>query len=206
MFPARRALLLGQLKLADAEGKPVTNRSGLVIFLDALKTTTPPAVPVRDGRIVQKDKRFSPRVLPILRGTTVHFPNEDRTFHNVFSLSRCCRFDLGIYQAGKSRAQRFDQAGLVRVFCNIHPDMSCNLLVLENPWFAVSDAEGRFAIPEVPETEGQLRVWGEFGAEARLPYRGVAKGLIRIDPVVAQTKRGVPAHRNKFGQPYKKRY
>jgi len=74
------------------------------------------------GRAVmdQRNETFVPHVLAVTVGAVVDFPNSDKTFHNVFSLSRARRFDLGRYAAGHSKSIRFDRPGLVRVFCDIH--------------------------------------------------------------------------------------
>lgn len=77
----------------------------------------------------QRNQTFVPYVLPIVVGTTVTFPNSDRTYHNVFSFSKAKRFDLGRYGRGRSKSVRFDHPGVVRVFCEIHSHMSAYILV-----------------------------------------------------------------------------
>ena len=52
------------------------------------------------ARMDQRNESFVPHLLAITVGTTVDFPNNDRTYHNVFSLSKGQRFDLGRYGAG----------------------------------------------------------------------------------------------------------
>ena len=72
----------------------------------------------------QREKQFVPPLTIVVRGTTVDFPNEDKIFHNVFSLFDGKRFDLGLYEAGTTRGVNFTRAGVCYVFCNIHPEMS----------------------------------------------------------------------------------
>src|SRR5207302_4391177 len=104
------------------------------------------------GRAVmdQRNETFVPHLLAIMTGTTVDFPNSDHLYHNVFSLSKTKRFDLGRYAAGHSRPVRFDQPGIVRVFCDIHSHMNAFILVFSHPFFAVTDPEGRYRIDNVP--------------------------------------------------------
>ncbi|HEX6252275.1 MAG TPA: carboxypeptidase regulatory-like domain-containing protein [Gemmatimonadaceae bacterium] len=109
----------------------------------------------------QRDERFTPHVLPVLAGTTVEFPNDDDVFHNVFSLSSARTFDLGRYARGSSRSVTFPTAGVVQVFCHIHADMSGIVLVLDNPFYVVPDANGRFVIDGVPPGAYQLVAWHE---------------------------------------------
>ena len=80
----------------------------------------------------QRNERFVPHVLAVMVGTVVDFPNSDFIYHNVFSLSRAKRFDLGRYAAGKSKAVRMDRPGVVRVFCDIHSHMNAFVLGLQS--------------------------------------------------------------------------
>ena len=98
------------------------------------------------GRVAmdQRNETFVPHVLAIMTGTTVDFPNSDAFYHNVFSLSKIARFDLGRYAAGRSRAVRFDKPGIVRVFCDIHSHMNAFILVFSHRYFTMTDAESRY--------------------------------------------------------------
>jgi plastocyanin len=107
----------------------------------------------------QRHENFVPHVLAIMVGTTVDFLNSDRTYHNVFSLSRIRPFDLGRYPTGKSRAVRFDRPGIVRVFCDIHSHMSAYILVFGHRFFAVADVRGRYRIDQVPAGSYNVAVW-----------------------------------------------
>ena len=112
-------------------------------------------------RLDQRNETFVPFVLPITVGTTVEFSNSDRTYHNVFSLSKPRRFDLGRYGSGRSKSVRFDHPGVVRVFCDIHSHMSAFILVFAHRFFAVTDAEGRYRIDGVPPGTYTLVAWND---------------------------------------------
>ena len=117
------------------------------------------------ARMNQKNERFIPHVLAIPVGAVVDFPNDDRTYHNVFSLSKTKRFDLGRYAAGHSKAVRFDQPGIVRVFCEIHSHMNAFILVFDHRFFAVTDDGGRFRIDRVPPGTYHVTAWYEGVAQ-----------------------------------------
>ena len=112
-------------------------------------------------RMDQRSEMFVPRVLAIVAGTTVEFPNSDRVYHNVFSLSRARSFDLGRYPTGRSKSVRFDRPGIVRVFCEIHSHMSAFILVFAHRYFAVTDDEGRYRIDNVPPGSYTIVAWNE---------------------------------------------
>jgi plastocyanin len=96
----------------------------------------------------QRNLEFVPQVLPILVGATVDFPNNDKVDHNVFSMSRTKKFNLGSYTAGESKSVVFDKPGIVELRCDVHAEMAAYILVMKNPYFAVTDKQGQFEIPD----------------------------------------------------------
>jgi plastocyanin len=126
----------------------------------------------------QRGLRFLPHVLPVVVGTTVEFPNNDPLAHNVFSISRAKRFNLGLYGRGVVRRVKFDRPGIVELLCNVHQEMSAYIVVLKNPYFARAAADGTFRIVAVPPGKHQLRWWheqfGEHTREVEVPLSGTA--------------------------------
>lgn len=109
----------------------------------------------------QRNYAYAPHVLPVIVGSTVEFPNNDPDAHNSYSSSDCCRFNLGTYPTGQKRSVKFDKLGVAEILCNIHPQMGAYVLALQNPYFAVTDATGKFEIRNVPAGDFMLRVWHE---------------------------------------------
>jgi plastocyanin len=109
----------------------------------------------------QEHETFVPHVLPITRGSTVQFPNDDPIFHNVFSLSSAASFDLRRYPRGQSRSQPFPKAGIVKVYCHIHSHMSATIVVLDHPYFTIPGTDGTFELPNVPPGEYTVVGWHE---------------------------------------------
>ncbi|MBT8365333.1 MAG: hypothetical protein KJP23_11570 [Deltaproteobacteria bacterium] len=94
----------------------------------------------------QRNLEFIPHVLPVLVGSTVQFPNNDKVDHNIFSMSRTKKFNLGSYKPGDSKAVLFDKPGIVELRCDVHAEMAAYILVMKNPYFAVTDKNGHFEI------------------------------------------------------------
>ena len=117
------------------------------------------------ARMDQRNETFLPHVLAVDAGTLVDFPNNDTTYHNVFSLSKTNKFDLGRYAQGKSKAIRFDRPGVVRIFCDIHSHMSAFVLVFSHPYYAKAEVDGRYRIDNVPPGTYTVSAWHE--GEAR---------------------------------------
>jgi plastocyanin len=134
----------------------------VVIYLERVpEGAAPEAAPREPVRMEQEGLAFKPHVLPIVKGTTVEFPNRDLLFHNVFSLSKPASFDLGRFPTNASKSLKFETPGVVKVFCHIHSDMSGVIVVLDNPFYASPGADGRFVIEGIPPGEYRVVAWHE---------------------------------------------
>ena len=141
--------------------REIPDRRRAVVFLE----TAPAAAlearePVR-AKLDQRNETFLPHVLTIDAGTLVDFPNNDRTYHNVFSLSKTRKFDLGRYAAGKSKSIRFERPGVVRVFCDIHSHMSAFIMVFSHPFYSKAEVDGRYRIDNIPPGTYTVAAWHE---------------------------------------------
>lgn len=179
--------------------------SGVVISLQAVGATAP-AAPSKHAVMLQKNKMFTPHVLPITAGTTVDFPNADPIFHNAFSRYNGQIFDVGLYPPGTSRSVRFVRPGAVRVFCNIHPSMSAVILVLATPWFTTTLKNGSFRI-DVPPGTYDLNIFHERATEQTLEALSrrvvVTSQAVKLDPIVVSEAGHLMApHKNKYGADY----
>jgi hypothetical protein len=126
------------------------------------------APPTRPPILDQANLAFQPHVLPVLAGTRVAFTNSDEVRHNVFSPTRGSRFDLGSYPRQATKFQVFDTPGVVTVLCNVHAEMSAYVVVVETPYFAVSDKDGRFVIRDVPPGTYDVIAWHEHAKPVHL--------------------------------------
>jgi plastocyanin len=139
---------------------PYVKRYQALVYIDQMKGDFPP--PKQDAIMSQKNMVFAPHVLPVVKGTTVDFSNDDTVAHNVFSPpGAAVRFNLGLYGAGVKKTQTFDTLGEVPLLCNVHPEMLGYVIVLQNPYFALTDEGGKFQIKNVPPGTYQLKVWNE---------------------------------------------
>lgn len=204
VWPASGATINGRVRLFDVDGEPYGDSSSVLVFLERSAPQS-----YRDDRLAprlhQRERTFEPRVLPVTVGTTVEFPNDDTIFHNVFSLSKTAPFDLGVYQPGDSRSVVMERTGLIKVHCNIHPEMAASVVVLREPWFAVTDEDGRFVIANIPSGSWQLRAWNDRGVDAARALELEPSAWRSIELELRETRRVLP-HKNKFGKPYAEKY
>jgi len=161
----------GKVELHDSQDAAVRKHmdySGVVVWLEPLSGSRASAAPGATARMVQKEKTFTPHVLPIRVGTTVDFPNFDPIFHNAFSNYNGQLFDVGLYPPGTTRPVRFSRPGIVRVFCNIHATMSAVIVVLNTPYFETTQKNGSYQFRDVPPGEYTLRFFHERATQATL--------------------------------------
>jgi plastocyanin len=167
------AAVEGRVELPKSRSAPVqAKRYEIVTKAGVLSTQPPLAVVYLDGNfprpallptkeVAQKDLTFVPALLPIEVGTKVQFPNLDDQYHNIFSYSPVKRFDLGRYRPEERPipSVTFDQPGLVTLRCDIHEHMRGLILVLNTPYFAMTDTAGRFRLDKLPAGRYRLKAW-----------------------------------------------
>jgi plastocyanin len=154
-----------------------------VVSVDQAMSTTSAAT-TSTPTVVQRDANFEPHVLAIAVGTGVKWPNEDDIYHNVFSMAETKDFNLGLYGKEKTPVIVFDKVGRVDVFCSIHTKMHCIILVLPNPFFAMSDARGNYVIKDVPAGTYRLKAWQERMPAMVREVTVPAEGEVRVDFVL----------------------
>lgn len=188
-------------------GASVADASNCVVWIEgahrpASLATPSPARRLAHVEMKSQGKRFVPRVVAVEKNAEVDFPNVDPIFHNVFSVSPSNRFDLGLYRSGNSKAKKFDEPGVVRVYCNIHPQMVGFVLVVDSDFWAVTGPDGAFRFEGVPAGNWQLRVWQEEGGESRLPVAVRARAESSVAARLDATEYRLQPHKNKYGKDY----
>ena len=144
----------GEKKAKEAEPQ----EQSVAVWAEPVGNPAPFAAPAKKPSMIQQEKKFIPGLLVVQAGATVSFPNLDPLYHNVFSYSRAKRFDLGRYAAGKSKDVRFDEPGLVEVFCEIHENMHAFILVVNTPWFTTLERNGEYSL-QVPPGRYRIKAW-----------------------------------------------
>ena len=199
----------GRVIVHEKKGKTAGDVAAAVVWLTGPRTSA--TAPGRRNRspapaqIITEDREFRPRVLVVAVGATVSFPNLDPFNHNIFS-TQPTPFDLGLYGRGEGPSQELPDAGLVRIFCNIHPRMSGFIHVLDSPLWAQPGSDGSFRITGVPAGAYVLHVWHERAAEEltreiTVPAAGLGSLALELD---ASGYKQVQ-HLNKYGKPYGRR-
>ncbi|HQU31484.1 MAG: carboxypeptidase regulatory-like domain-containing protein [Planctomycetia bacterium] len=109
----------------------------------------------------QKECLFIPHVLAVSVGTNVDLLNSDNVMHNLHSWSiKNPGFNEGVSGGGKM-TKKFDLPEIIKITCDVHKWMSSFIVVKANPYFAVTDENGRFKIENVPAGSYKIEAWQE---------------------------------------------
>jgi plastocyanin len=185
----------GTVGLPKTQSAPVANeRYEIVSEAGVLKTDPPRAVVYLEGsfpkpatlpvkQMEQKELTFIPSLLPVELGTKVEFPNLDDVYHNIFSYSPAKRFDLGRYPPNERPTpfQIFDRPGLVTIRCDIHEHMRALILVLDTPYFTISDPQGRYRLTKLPAGHFVLKAWVNSKTTRERPVDLADGATVRVD-------------------------
>ncbi len=196
--PAAAGTVQGKVAVLEKDGRPAVDLADAVVWVEGPKAR----VRASAATVNMKSKAFVPRVTVVAVGGSVEFPNQDSIFHNVFSVSGENRFDLQLYKKPKSGTKLFEHPGMVRIYCNIHPQMSGYVLVRDNPFWARVGQDGSFSIENVPAGSWVLKAWhersGESAQNLQVPETGATTAAFQLD--ASKFKRA--PHKNKFGKDY----
>ena len=169
----------GPAPLPDTE--PANEFDRMVVILEGANPEPGPPVA---AVLNQQGSRFDPELIVVPTGSSVQFPNFDPIFHNVFSLSGAKKFDLGYYPAGQTRIVKFDEPGVVQVYCHLHPNMYAAIVVVPNRWYAKPGDDGTFAFHDVPPGTYRLVAWhinaGFFRREVHVAATGGTDVVVDI--------------------------
>jgi plastocyanin len=160
----------------------------------------PHIAPAQNQVITQRDKTFLPHVLAVPLGTTVQFRNDDRIYHDVFSIAKPNEFDAGIRATGATYTKTFTHPGVVELLCNIHSTMNAYVLVVDSPLYAKAQASGSFVVHGVPPGRYELSAWHEAASTVtRKPITVGAEGMRDLAVSVGGDKRPSPFVPDKYG-------
>ena len=150
-----------------------------------------PGVPPMNAKMDQKGLVFLPRVLPVQKGAKVEFTNSDPVAHNVFTVDGE-KYDLGTWPQGQARAYTFTRTGVYRQLCRVHDDMLAYVVVVDTPWFAVSDKTGAFQLNGLPPGRYVLGVWHEKLSAADLTVDVVGGAAVTAAVMLGPRPAGAP--------------
>jgi plastocyanin len=173
----------------------VTGVGNAIVYVDTIVETTRGSASMK-----QEGKQFLPNVLVVQKGTTVSFPNMDAFFHNVFSVTPDHSFDLGSYRQGETKSVTMSKAGVVSVYCNMHPQMVGHILVTPSSIYARAGKDGFFRLTGIPAGKHRIVAWAPNAKPVVAEAEVTEAGVVTLE---LELKKGRAApHTKKDGLPY----
>jgi plastocyanin len=170
----------------DQAGAPLANA---IVWASPLRQSLPTPSRPDPAAIEQRNLTFLPPLIVVLVGARVDFRNHDTVYHNIYSLSKGNRFNLGLYKPGETRSIVLNTPGVVKVFCNIHDVMRATVVVLDTPYFTMTDRDGAYTLPALPSGSYRLHVWhrDRFGAPRQIDVHNAEAR--RVDWVLPESEK-----------------
>ena len=202
IVPAAAHDISGTVEVVLKGDRVKDDLSAVVVYLDQIKDE--PIMPAlalkKDFAMETRNKQLSPRVLAVPVGATVNFPNIDPIFHNLFSVSRPNDFDLGLYKGGTSKSRTFAVPGVVRVYCNVHPQMSATIVVANSSYYTLAERSGSYRLGDVPAGSYVIRAYAEEGQAEQQIEVGTSPMKVKLTINGKNFKK--IKHKNKLGKDY----
>ena len=152
------------------------NLANVIVYLKDVKfsgkTPSEPVVLDQAGCV------YTPHVMGVQAGQPVKILNSDATMHNIHGLPKVNReFNFGMPKTLKEKTINFDKSEDVFVIkCDVHPWMKSYTQVFDHPYFSVTDKDGSFSIPNVPDGTYEIVAWQEkFGSKRTLSQKVTVK-------------------------------
>ncbi len=165
-----------EILFSDPSGKPVSDAVAYVLPLEGQILPEPSST---QAELEQINKEFRPYVTVVQKGGTVVFPNRDSIAHHVYSFSEAKKFELPLY-SGVPAPVVFDKTGVVTLGCNIHDWMKAYILVVDTPFFAISKADGKVELNNLPEGKWKIEFWHPRQKNALPPREVSLKGAKKL--------------------------
>ena len=163
--PAATAATL-TVQVLGADGQPAAHT-----VVELVSPAPPRPLPTAAVQVSQRDVRFVPFVTALPAGATVRFLNQDGFDHHLRSLPSgplgtvppARSFELRMAPGSPAQPSAtelvFEQPGVVALGCHLHGSMRGHLYIGRSAHLAVTDAEGRARLPDVPDGRLELRLW-----------------------------------------------
>ncbi len=159
-----------------------------IVYLKKVKKGKPWTEESSKVPVLNQEKcRFSPTV-QIIRKGKIAIVNSDPVLHNTHGylckkLGKQCKrtvFNLALPNQGQRIEKNMKRPGTVKVDCDAHGWMLGWMQVVDNPYYALTDADGKFSITQVPPGKYTLVAFQGYTGGIEIPIVVKAKEKLEI--------------------------
>ena len=166
--------------------KLIVNKTGglqnaVVIVENVPRGKAMPAT-AQNAEIDQNKCEYSPHVQVMAVNSEIALKNADPILHNVqFFEGDNSLFNIAQPVQGQVNKRKIDKAGTIYVECAVHGWMQANVVVVDNPYYAVTDENGKFSITDLPPGNYRVKVFHEYLGEMTSDVTVASKAAATLD-------------------------
>jgi len=166
--------------------KLIVNQAGAlrnaVVIVEGVKRGKAMPAAAQNAEIDQNKCEYSPHVQVMAVNTEIALKNSDPILHNIqFFEGDNSLFNIAQPVQGQVNKKKLEKTGTIYVECAVHGWMQGNVVVVDNPYYAVTDENGKFSIPDLPPGKYQVKIWHEYLGESTREISVTAKTGTALD-------------------------
>jgi len=166
-----------------------------VVIVEGVKRGKPMPATAQSAEIDQSKCEYSPHVQVMAVNSEIALKNDDPILHNIqFFEGENSLFNIAQPVQGQVNKRKIEKTGALYVECAVHGWMQANVVVVDNPYYAVTDDNGKFSITDLPPGAYHVKVFHEYLGEmaADVTVAGKAAATMDMDLKDLLAKKAAP--------------
>jgi hypothetical protein len=170
----------GEREVQEINVAPDGALKDVVVYLEGVQSGKDWTHPEKGYILDQKGCRFISHLTVIPKGEKLVILNSDPFLHNIHTYEIIGRARLSMFNNASQKNSRFAKLvkprreNVIKVECDVHEFMHGWMFAVENPYYAQTKADGKFALTEIPPGTYQLKAWH--------PTLGVKAREVKVEP------------------------
>jgi len=147
-------------RLIISQNKGILNS---VVYLSGVAGGKPLSTLGNEFVLDQTGCRYQPHLLIIPVNTPLQILNDDNILHNFHTFSKKNRpLNLAQPKSQKKMEVTFRRPEIIPVRCDLHGWMSGWIVVVDHPYYTITDVDGNFSLSDIPPGTYTLHCWQEM--------------------------------------------
>jgi hypothetical protein len=151
-------------KTRDLERLEISTDGGVantIVYLKDIVRGKPMEIPDQRWHLDQKNCRYIPHIMLVPDGSSLQIKSSDPILHTVH-MTGAASNNIPFPFQGQYISATMREPGVVNLKCNAgHVWMNAEVMVVKNPYYAVTDEHGNFKLTDIPPGEYQIEAWHE---------------------------------------------
>jgi plastocyanin len=153
-----------------------------VVIVEGVKRGKAMPAAAQNAEIDQSKCEYSPHVQVMAVNSEIALKNDDPILHNIqFFEGENSLFNIAQPVQGQVNKRKIEKTGALYVECAVHGWMQANVVVVDNPYYAVTDDNGKFSIADLPPGTYHVKVFHEYLGEMTSDVTVASKAAATLD-------------------------